>query len=315
MKQLGDILLEGGLRHPRASSTAAFEEHAARSAGPSAACSSTRACSPSRQLVAALATQIGLRVRRPRRLRRSTARRSAACPARVCRRHTAMPDRLRGRPSCSSPWPTRPTSSPSTTSASLTGCEVTPVVATARRRRSRRSTASTAPTPTSTTSRSAVDDEPTTTTTSPTSGRSSRTRRSSSSSTCSITQAIQDRASDIHVEPTEHDLRVRYRIDGVLHEVHALAASRSRPASSAALKIMADINIAERRIPQDGRISVNADGRKIDLRVATLPTVWGEKVVMRILDNSTARLDLRRPRLLAEATTSRYSRASPSRTG
>ena len=64
------------------------------------------------------------------------------------------------------------------------------------------------------------------------------------------------------------------------------------------LKIMADINIAERRIPQDGRMSINANGKKIDLRVATLPTVWGEKVVMRILDNSTARLDLDRPRLL-----------------
>ena len=58
------------------------------------------------------------------------------------------------------------------------------------------------------------------------------------------------------------------------------------------LKIMADINIAERRIPQDGRLSVTTNGKKVDLRVATLPTVWGEKVVMRVLDNSTARLDL-----------------------
>jgi type IV pilus assembly protein PilB len=106
-----------------------------------------------------------------------------------------------------------------------------------------------------------------------------------------ITQAIQDRASDIHLEPTEHDLRVRFRIDGVLHEVmRSPRAIQSGVISR--LKIMADINIAERRIPQDGRLSVNAHGRKIDLRVATLPTVWGEKVVMRILDNSTARLDL-----------------------
>jgi type IV pilus assembly protein PilB len=106
-----------------------------------------------------------------------------------------------------------------------------------------------------------------------------------------ITQAIQDRASDIHLEPTEHDLRVRFRIDGVLHEVmRSPKAIQSGVISR--LKIMADINIAERRIPQDGRLSVNAHGRKIDLRVATLPTVWGEKVVMRILDNSTARLDL-----------------------
>ncbi|MDP9219008.1 MAG: Flp pilus assembly complex ATPase component TadA [Actinomycetota bacterium] len=106
-----------------------------------------------------------------------------------------------------------------------------------------------------------------------------------------ITQAIQDRASDIHIEPGEHDLRVRYRIDGVLHEVmRSPRAIQSGVISR--LKIMADINIAERRIPQDGRLSVTAHGKKIDLRVATLPTVWGEKVVMRVLDNSTARLDL-----------------------
>jgi type IV pilus assembly protein PilB len=106
-----------------------------------------------------------------------------------------------------------------------------------------------------------------------------------------ITQAIQDRASDIHLEPTERDLRVRFRIDGVLHEVmRSPKAIQSGVISR--LKIMAEINIAERRIPQDGRLSVNTNGKKIDLRVATLPTVWGEKVVMRILDNSTARLDL-----------------------
>jgi type IV pilus assembly protein PilB len=106
-----------------------------------------------------------------------------------------------------------------------------------------------------------------------------------------ITQAIQDRASDIHLEPTEGDLRVRYRIDGVLHEVmRSPRAIQSGVVSR--LKIMADIDIAERRVPQDGRLSVNANGRKVDLRVATLPTVWGEKVVMRILDNSTASLDL-----------------------
>jgi len=106
-----------------------------------------------------------------------------------------------------------------------------------------------------------------------------------------ITQAIQDRASDIHLEPGERELKVRYRIDGVLHEVMRSPKSIQSGVISR-LKIMADINIAERRIPQDGRLSVSANGRKIDLRVATLPTVWGEKVVMRILDNSTARLDL-----------------------
>jgi type IV pilus assembly protein PilB len=106
-----------------------------------------------------------------------------------------------------------------------------------------------------------------------------------------ITQAIQDGASDIHLEPTETDLRVRFRIDGVLHEVMR-APRHIRSGVISRLKIMAEINIAERRVPQDGRLSVNAHGRKIDLRVATLPTVWGEKVVMRILDNSTTRLGL-----------------------
>jgi type IV pilus assembly protein PilB len=106
-----------------------------------------------------------------------------------------------------------------------------------------------------------------------------------------ITQAIQDRASDIHIEPNERDLRVRFRIDGVLHEVMRSPKSIAGGVTSR-LKIMADINIAERRIPQDGRLSVNANGKKIDLRVATLPTVWGEKIVMRVLDNSTASLAL-----------------------
>ena len=107
-----------------------------------------------------------------------------------------------------------------------------------------------------------------------------------------ITQGIQDGASDIHIEPAEEDLRVRFRIDGVLHEVMRSPKSIQSGVISR-LKIMSDINIAERRIPQDGRLSVSAYGRKVDLRVATLPTVWGEKVVMRILDNSTAMLDLK----------------------
>ena len=106
-----------------------------------------------------------------------------------------------------------------------------------------------------------------------------------------ITQAIQDRASDIHIEPAEKDLRVRFRIDGVLHEMMRPPKSITAGVISR-LKIMADINIAERRVPQDGRLSVQVNGRKIDLRVATLPTVWGEKVVMRILDNTTALLKL-----------------------
>jgi len=106
-----------------------------------------------------------------------------------------------------------------------------------------------------------------------------------------ITQAVQDRASDIHIEPGEHDLRVRYRIDGVLHEVMR-PPKNIQSGIVSRLKIMADINIAERRVPQDGRISATIGGRGIDLRVATLPTVYGEKVVMRILDKSTALLRL-----------------------
>ncbi|MDH4159089.1 MAG: ATPase, T2SS/T4P/T4SS family [Actinomycetota bacterium] len=106
-----------------------------------------------------------------------------------------------------------------------------------------------------------------------------------------ITQAIQDRASDIHLEPGEYALNVRYRIDGVLHDVMT-SGKNIQAAVISRLKIMSDINIAERRVPQDGRLSVTHLGKKIDLRVATLPTVWGEKVVMRVLDNSTARLDL-----------------------
>ncbi len=106
-----------------------------------------------------------------------------------------------------------------------------------------------------------------------------------------ITQAIGDGASDIHIEPGEHDMRVRYRIDGVLHDVMRSPRSIQSGVISR-LKIMAEINIAERRKPQDGRLSVQTRNGKVDLRMATLPTVWGEKVVMRILDNTTARLDL-----------------------
>ncbi|HEY0399867.1 MAG TPA: ATPase, T2SS/T4P/T4SS family, partial [Acidimicrobiia bacterium] len=106
-----------------------------------------------------------------------------------------------------------------------------------------------------------------------------------------IAQAVADRASDIHVEPTETDLRIRFRVDGVLHEVmHSPRSIQGGVISR--LKVMADINIAERRIPQDGRISLSVAGKAVDLRVATLPTVYGEKVVMRILDKAQARLSL-----------------------
>jgi type IV pilus assembly protein PilB len=106
-----------------------------------------------------------------------------------------------------------------------------------------------------------------------------------------ISQAVNDRASDIHVEPDEKTLRVRFRIDGVLHEVMSPPKSVQAGITSR-LKIMADINIAERRIPQDGRISLVVQGKAVDIRVATLPTVHGEKIVMRILDKSSVLLQL-----------------------
>ena len=106
-----------------------------------------------------------------------------------------------------------------------------------------------------------------------------------------ITQAIADKASDIHLEPTENDLRVRYRIDGVLRDAHHAPRNIVGGVVSR-LKIMADMDIAEKRVPQDGRLSVSHLGQTIDLRVATLPTVWGEKVVARVLDNSNTRLGL-----------------------
>ncbi len=106
-----------------------------------------------------------------------------------------------------------------------------------------------------------------------------------------INQAIQDRASDIHIEPFEKELRVRYRVDGVLHEVNA-PPKRYHPAVVSRIKILADLNIAERRLPQDGRMRLRSGGRQIDLRVSTLPTLYGEGVVMRILDKQTAMLGL-----------------------
>ena len=106
-----------------------------------------------------------------------------------------------------------------------------------------------------------------------------------------INGAVQDRASDIHIEPTEDAVRVRYRVDGVLHEV-TTQPRRAHAAIVSRLKIMAELDIAERRLPQDGRISLRSSGRAIDLRVSSLPTVYGEKIVMRILDKSSILLEL-----------------------
>lgn len=106
-----------------------------------------------------------------------------------------------------------------------------------------------------------------------------------------ILQALNERASDIHVEPAADKLRIRYRIDGVLHDMSS--APRGIAASvTTRLKVMADMDIAEHRLPQDGRISVNVGTRQIDLRMATLPTTHGEKMVMRVLDKSSVVLSL-----------------------
>ena len=100
-----------------------------------------------------------------------------------------------------------------------------------------------------------------------------------------ITQALRDRASDIHLEPQDQRLRVRYRIDGTLHDVVDLPINIS-PALVSRLKIMAGMNIVERRRSQDGQIAMQIDSRDIDIRVATVATIWGEKCVLRLLDKS-----------------------------
>jgi type IV pilus assembly protein PilB len=106
-----------------------------------------------------------------------------------------------------------------------------------------------------------------------------------------LRQALQERASDVHIEPSADDLRIRFRIDGVLHDI-TRSPKAIQGGVTTRLKVMANLDIAEHRIPQDGRISLNAGSREVDLRVATLPTVHGEKVVMRILDKSNAMMNL-----------------------
>ena len=108
-----------------------------------------------------------------------------------------------------------------------------------------------------------------------------------------LLQAIRDKASDIHFEPFEKEYKMRYRIDGVLYEMipppkHIAAALSSR------IKVMADLDIAERRLPQDGRISLTVQNNPVDLRVSVLPTMFGESVVLRVLDRSQQNLDLKK---------------------
>ncbi|BEP16055.1 hypothetical protein acdb102_43660 [Acidothermaceae bacterium B102] len=285
MKQLGDILLEGGFV-TREQLTEAYDEHQrlGRSLGRVLV---DRGILSESQLVAALAQQIGLRFVD---LTEFPVDGSAVArvPEPVCRRHTALPIAYEdGRLLVAMADPANVFAIDDI--RSLTGLEVKPLVATradviqaiARYHRAD----------------SELDDI--------TAGLDSLDDNDDLASVKEvvedapivkfvnllITQAIQDRASDIHIEPAERELRVRFRIDGVLHEVMRSPKTIQSGVISR-LKIMADLNIAEKRLPQDGRLSVNANGKKIDLRVATLPTVWGEKVVMRVLDNSTAMLKL-----------------------
>ena len=104
-------------------------------------------------------------------------------------------------------------------------------------------------------------------------------------------QGVVDHAADIHIEPFENDFKIRYRVDGALYEMKAPDVKMA-PAIISRVKILAGLNIAERRVPQDGRIALTVAGRPVDLRVSCLPTVHGESVVMRILDQTTTSLDL-----------------------
>jgi type IV pilus assembly protein PilB len=286
MKQLGDILLEGGLVS-RDQLAEAFEEHQrlGRSLGRVLV---DRGVLSESQLVAALAQQIGLRFVD---LTEYPVDGSAVArvPEAVCRRHTAMPIGYEeGRLLVAMADPANVFAIDDI--RSITGVEVKPLVATRADvlqaiNRYHRADADLDDLTSSFEAdatdlddlanvKEVVEDAPIV-----------------KFVNLLITQAIQDRASDIHLEPGERELRVRFRIDGVLHEVMK-SPKNIQAGVISRLKIMADLNIAEKRVPQDGRLSVTHQGKKIDLRMATLPTVWGEKVVMRVLDNSTARLTL-----------------------
>jgi type IV pilus assembly protein PilB len=115
-----------------------------------------------------------------------------------------------------------------------------------------------------------------------------------------IKEAVERGASDIHFEPGEDEMRVRYRIDGVLQEAATVPAS-AVPAVTSRVKILSDLDIAERRVPQDGRISLEVSSKPIDLRVATLPCAYGENVVMRILDQSKVMIELEQLGMLPQA--------------
>ena len=106
-----------------------------------------------------------------------------------------------------------------------------------------------------------------------------------------LQQAVADRASDIHFEPFETEFRIRYRVDGALYEMAPPPKHLAMPVASR-IKVMANLNISEKRMPQDGRINVTVSGKQVDLRVSTLPTAFGESIVLRVLDRSSVNLDI-----------------------
>ena len=122
-----------------------------------------------------------------------------------------------------------------------------------------------------------------------------------------VAQAVEHRASDVHLAPQGHDLRVRFRVDGVLQDITTIPR-RMAPGVVSRVKIMAELNIAEKRLPQDGRVGLVVDGRHVDLRVVTLPSVLGEAVVMRVLDKGSIIVKLDSLGL-AEAERERFERA------
>ncbi|HEX9867406.1 MAG TPA: type II secretion system ATPase GspE, partial [Candidatus Tectomicrobia bacterium] len=121
-----------------------------------------------------------------------------------------------------------------------------------------------------------------------------------------LTQAVRARASDIHIEPYERELKVRYRIDGLLYNT-LTPPRRLQAAISSRIKVMANLNIAERRLPQDGRIRIRVGEKDVDIRVSVVPIAYGERIVLRLLDKTSVLLGLEEIGM-AEATYSRYSR-------
>jgi len=122
-----------------------------------------------------------------------------------------------------------------------------------------------------------------------------------------VAQAVKDRASDIHIEPQKDRLRIRYRIDGILHDAMSLPMRIHGPLVSR-IKVLSNMNIAERRRPQDGQFSIKVDNKEIDIRAATANTTWGEMVVLRILDKAMSVMDLSELGFLPESL-EKYKRA------